>query len=331
MELTRVTDPADAARWQAVQARAYAHDYRALPADPIGEVLPLLGDQGAHGMRSELYLGVAGGRDVVAAVLELPTRDNLIEATLTLSVAPDARRRGHATAALAALEARCRELGRARLLAEVQGLLDGTRTAGQQFAARHGFASKLAQVRRVLDTQTVDDAALQALADGAQSYAEGYTLLSWADRAPAHLHAGLAALAGRMTLDAPMGELEREPEAWDAARWAAKEQSALDRGRLRLGTLAHRDGEVVAYTDFGINREVPEVGYQWDTIVRRDHRGHRLGTLVKVANLRQLRERSPGTRWVNTWNAASNTYMISINEAIGWRPVDSWAECEKSL
>ena len=65
--------------------------------------------------------------------------------------------------------------------------------------------------------------------------------------------------------------------------------------------------------------------------MRGDHRGHRLGMLIKAANLRLLRAESPRTRWLNTWNATSNTYMISINEALGFRPVDSWGEWQREL
>jgi hypothetical protein len=56
------------------------------------------------------------------------------------------------------------------------------------------------------------------------------------------------------------------------------------------------------------------------TIVDATHRGHRLGMLVKAANLRALRDAVPAVERVITWNAASNTHMIAINEALGFRP-----------
>ncbi|HEY5336028.1 MAG TPA: hypothetical protein VIJ71_08405, partial [Mycobacteriales bacterium] len=199
------------------------------------------------------------------------------------------------------------------------------------FAATFGFEEKLNDVRRVLDLAAVDRARLDAVECEAWSSAGGYRLTQYVDRAAPELVDGLAALAGRMSTDAPMGELDHAPEVWDAARWLASEQDMADRGRLRVGTVALLSDEVVAYSELGVSRERPEVGYQWDTIVRADHRGHRLGLLVKIANLRLLRERSPKTRWVNTWNAASNRHMIAINEAIGWRAIDAWAECQRSL
>jgi len=75
-----------------------------------------------------------------------------------------------------------------------------------------------------------------------------------------------------------------------------------------------------------VNPSRPAVGYQWDTIVRGEHRGHRLGLLVKAANLQQLREQMPAVRWLNTWNAADNRHMVPINDRLGFRPMEHWQE-----
>jgi hypothetical protein len=57
---------------------------------------------------------------------------------------------------------------------------------------------------------------------------------------------------------------------------------------------------------------------QWDTIVRREDRGHRLGMLLKLANLAALEEQMPGHPSVLTWNAEENRPMLGVNEAIGF-------------
>ena len=51
-----------------------------------------------------------------------------------------------------------------------------------------------------------------------------------------------------------------------------------------------------------------------------EHRGHRLGTLVKVANLYHARAERPELLVIDTCNADSNPYMVRINEAMGFRP-----------
>lgn len=59
---------------------------------------------------------------------------------------------------------------------------------------------------------------------------------------------------------------------------------------------------------------------QADTIVEPVHRGHRLGMLIKLANLKLARTQRPELRVIDTCNADSNPYMVRINEAIGFRP-----------
>ena len=61
------------------------------------------------------------------------------------------------------------------------------------------------------------------------------------------------------------------------------------------------------------------LGYQHDTAVARDHRGHRLGLLVKSAMNLWLAESEPELKTIDTWNAESNDHMIAVNEELGYR------------
>jgi hypothetical protein len=62
-------------------------------------------------------------------------------------------------------------------------------------------------------------------------------------------------------------------------------------------------------------------GQQGTTVVRGEDRGHRLGLLLKVANLEALDQRFPGRPSVVTWNAEENHHMLRVNEAIGFVPM----------
>jgi len=66
----------------------------------------------------------------------------------------------------------------------------------------------------------------------------------------------------------------------------------------------------------------PGVVYQWDTLVLPAHRGHRLGLALKVANLRTVQDAHPERTDVRTFNADANTYMVAVNEAIGFTAVE---------
>ena len=82
----------------------------------------------------------------------------------------------------------------------------------------------------------------------------------------------------------------------------------------------HRStGQLAGHTVVAVEGHRPEVGHQHDTTVVRDHRGHRLGLLLKSAMNLWLAEDEPQLQVVDTWNAESNDHMISVNEALGYR------------
>jgi hypothetical protein len=52
---------------------------------------------------------------------------------------------------------------------------------------------------------------------------------------------------------------------------------------------------------------------------------------VKIANLQYVIAAEPLLRVITTWNAAVNDHMISINEAVGFRPVDMLVNWQQTL
>jgi hypothetical protein len=178
------------------------------------------------------------------------------------------------------------------------------------------------EICRSLELDDVSDDQLGALQDEATAYAAGYELVQWIGPCSDELIDDLAALTGRMTTDAPMGDLDWEPEAWDRQRVREAEERTSRLGRRWVTTAARHvaSERVVAYTDIGWSERVESTAFQWMTIVAPEHRGRRLGLLIKAANLRELRREMPRVERVITWNADSNAAMIAINEALGFRP-----------
>jgi hypothetical protein len=185
----------------------------------------------------------------------------------------------------------------------------------------------------MLTVSDLDDDHLASLRADAIAHSRGYSLVQWQGAAPAELLDDLAALMSRMSTDAPLEDLDWEPERWTAERYRQHEHSIAAAGRVRLTTAARHDasGRIVACTDIVTAAAQPEFASQWSTIVISEHRGHRLGMLVKLANVQLLRTRRPGVRFVNTWNAAVNTHMVGINEAMGFRAVERWREWQLKL
>jgi hypothetical protein len=90
-------------------------------------------------------------------------------------------------------------------------------------------------------------------------------------------------------------------------------------------------GRMIALTFVAGNDDTPSQAWQNLTLVHPEHRGHRLGLIVKLENLRYIRELRPELTGIDTINAAENERMLAINVAMGFRPADSWIEWQLTL
>lgn len=189
------------------------------------------------------------------------------------------------------------------------------------FLLAQGFTLEQALVGSAL-ALPVDAAHLDELEERALPFAFGYDVISWEAPTPTDLRPGLARLRQRMATDAPSGDLDVNEEPWDADRVKHAEAKTLSLSRRVLFSAARErsSGELVAYTDIVLQQDPDVSPDQRDTLVLREHRGHRLGLLVKIANLRRLSEARPASRRIKTFNADENGPMRSINEALGFVP-----------
>jgi GNAT superfamily N-acetyltransferase len=334
MEITQVPvdDDKGMREWYDVFEAGELADNPDVPVRPFPELLEKARGE-AETEREDFWVGRSDGVAIGCYRLRLPQRDNLDSATLVLDVAPGHRRRWHGRALVDHAVDQMRAMGRRRIWVEVVEPVDGDPSAGAVLAAKAGFRRALVQTRRVLDLTTLDEARLAGLEDGAMARASGYELVAWTGPCPEEHLEGYAALTSRMSTDAPMDDLDLEPEVWDAARIRLHEAVTEAQQRTVVLTAARHvaSGELVAYTDIAVSAHAPADAHQWSTIVRREDRGHRLGLLVKVANLRRVREQLPQAERVHTWNADSNDHMVAINDALGFVPVHREVEWQLDL
>jgi len=323
LDIVAVHDDATAKAWHVVDDGTRSGD---VPADPLSEVLPRVHQKPESGEQTELWVGTVGGEPVACGELMLPMLDNEANATLEVRVLAEHRRRGYGTALLNHLLERARADGRHRIYGEISEPIDEAAepTPGVAFARAKGARPVLFEIRRVLDLRTLDDDELARLGEEARKRAAGYSLVQWVDRTPDDVIDDIALLKGRMSVDVPLEEMQWDAEAYDASRVRALEEEIAKRRRRVVVTAARHDesGRLAGYTDIGVNVDHPRVAYQWDTIVLGPHRGHRLGMLMKLANLELLRRTIPGVEIINTWNAGVNEHMIAVNEAMGFRPAE---------
>ncbi len=273
------------------------------------------------------------GSVVGGCLLHLPMLDNLSNATGDILVAPEHRRRGIGRALLTHLRAEATRHGRIRLIAEVDQPLDpAAPDPGGRFASASGAVPALVGTRRRLDIGSVDPAVLARLDAQARTKSQDYSLVQWMGATPQRWLDDVAYLTSRVITDAPMDDLQWEAEAYDAARLRERDASCLATGRHMVTTAAlGGSGRLVAFTQIVGYATSPWFADQWDTIVAPEHRGHRLGTLIKVANLALARAQRPDLSVVDTGNADSNPYMVGINEAMGFRPYRRSVEWQLDL
>jgi GNAT superfamily N-acetyltransferase len=323
-------DPAEVDAAYQVQAIALANDVPDFPA-PCRHGFETSLRVPWPGEERHRWVARTSGGDIVGTLeVDLPTLDNLENAWGGASVLPEYRRRGFGRALYDHAVAFLRERGRKRFGAfAAETLPEGgePRDPGPTgFARAMGMHSALAEVRRRLDVAAIDRAAVDEMLAGARAASAGYTLVRWGSFVPDELRAGVALLDSDFLNQAPLGELQLEPEKVDEARIRAMDQARAEYGRVAVNTGAVHDetGELVAWSGLGRARSHVEHAGQGITLVHPAHRGHRLGLLTKIENLDYAIAEMPGLRYIDTWNAAVNKHMIAINEQIGFRAVDYW-------
>lgn len=192
-----------------------------------------------------------------------------------------------------------------------------------RFYRRNGYSLEQIERQSALELRA-SAPVLERLRAEAEAASAGYRVIQWQVPTPADRADGYAWMKSRMSTDTPTGALEFDEEVWDAARIRRSDQRIIDGGRTMLVTVAqHIDsGDLVAFNELLIGGEPTAPTEQQDTLVLREHRGHRLGQLVKCAALQTwTADIAPRSPKVITYNAEENRPMLDINERIGFVPV----------
>lgn len=261
------------------------------------------------------------GTVVAAGVVGYTLLDNTDKAWVYPMVDPLRRRQGFGTALLAGLVDRCRELGRSVVTTSASYAGPERDDAPSvRFAAATGFHVSNTEITRRLRLP-VADALLDEVDADSLAHAAGYAVETYVDEVPDHLLASYCGLVNQLVVDAPTGEVDYEASATTPEM--AKERFAQNQrlGRTVFYSLAVQDGAAVAQSDLAVQPGDSHKALQWATYVHRDHRGHRLGAAVKVANLRAIQQARPDVVEIDTQNAETNAHMVSINQRLGFEVV----------
>lgn len=285
------------------------------------------------------------GEIVGRATYETLAEENSDTAWVGVQVLPAFENRGIGRALAEGIEALAASEGRTKLLAYTGVVGD----SGERLHSPTGFGSvprddrgtrfllargyRLEQVERVsrLPLPVADLDALVATARAVSG--PDYDIVTWAGPTPAEWREDIAALGTRMSTDAPTAGLEEPEDVWTVQRVidADERDRTNPRTRLVAGALHVPTGRLAGYTVLSVPEQLERCVDQYATLVLREHRGHRLGMLLKVANLAHLARVRPGHPSVITFNAEENRHMLDVNEAVGFVPIAHEGAWRKDL
>ncbi|WP_433021014.1 GNAT family N-acetyltransferase [Kribbella sp. CA-294648] len=269
----------------------------------------------------------ADGSLVGLLQVHVPTYDNTNLVWTGVEVHPEHRGRGIGSELIRYAEQLAGELGRTSI-----GITTWDLPKAAAFAKRHGFEQKAVEVNRRQDITTLDWTTVQKLYDEAVLASADYEVVRIIGALPDEMLEGMIAVTASIN-DAPKDDLEIEDDVFSAERLRAYEEARRGHNQTMYRVIArHRTtGELAGHSVVTVERERPHIAEQNDTAVSRDHRGHRLGALLKTAMLLWLRETEPALTQLDTWNAESNNHMIGINEQLGYFVVARALDFQKSL
>lgn len=315
-QLNAIDEACDRERWHAVEPFTVAQRRATFAPSPY--------------WRQRHWVAVAetmeGGQSIVGqASVMVPLAENLETVFVHVEVHPAFRGHGVATAVLQeVLIPAIRETGRPLVSAwgeiPADGDADDPALPSNALASKLGLERRTIGVARVLDLP-VEPALLDDLAAQAQEKLGDYRIVTWEGGVPEQHIGQYGALLRQLDLDDPDEDME-----YEAAEYSPERIRIMEQRRERAGTRCLTAVAVAPDDSFAGNSEIhihmgegTTLASQENTLVMPEHRGHRLGLALKVANHRRLAEIGGGLQRIVTYNSHVNPWMIAINEQLGYR------------
>jgi GNAT superfamily N-acetyltransferase len=273
----------------------------------------------------ESYSAYDGDEMVGCGLVAMPQNDNTHLAFVLPWVEPERRRQGIGAALLEHMEERAIAAGRTVLLSESMYPFERRDDHPyRRFAEKHGYSVSLTQIRREL-ALPVPEERLQGWIDEAlPHHADGYRIEFHTGLLPDELLPSFCHAMNQLIVDAPQGNVAFEPESMSPDEVKKRHENNAKAGRTTYHAIGVHEAsnEVVAYSTISSVAGETRDLHQWGTLVRADHRGHRLGLAVKARVLLEAQRLHPERTRISTTNAEDNAHMVAINVQMGYRAME---------
>ena len=316
----------------AAEADGYGTDELSVTA---AELLPVWLDRKYE--PKQLFAARLNGRIVARAIFETRPLAEGNTAWVDVQVHPQFRRRGIGTALADQLETLATEDHRMNLVVSTVSKA----VAGERLLSPTGFGSVPAgnaevrfllgrgfRLEQVIRTSRLALPVAADIVDGLveqskQRAGSDYRLHQWSGRTPDRWLDDMALLFTRMSTDTPNAGLDEPEDVWTRQRLTEYEDRAETGPKTSVVSVVEHlpTARLAGMTELGVPAEPDRPVSQNDTIVMKEHRGHRLGMLLKAANIRTLQATAPGHPSIITFNAEENRHMLEVNEAVGFSAV----------
>lgn len=316
------------AQWRALHALRVTIDLEELPDDQPIVLEEMKGEMlvGRAGSRTRYWMAWDGPDAAGFAWLNVDLKDNLHLAWSWVAVAPGSRRRGIGTRLLQAVALAAVEEERTLLGSDFRHGSEGA-----LFAPVFGFEEKSVEHHNRTYVSSIESSMIDAWIERAEERAAGYRLVSWTGITPEEHVEDFARVFNVMNTaprdDLDMQDFEMTPEL------LRDRDATLDPRGVEKWVLAAvaPDGAFAGFTELFFSKWRGDVAHQGNTGVDPAHRNRGLGRWLKGSMLRRLREERPDVEKIDTWNAGSNEPMLAINHAMGFAPVNVWANAQAPL